>query len=116
MTKPTECKWCGCDKVWLSRGTVIVFDCGSSWSANDGLEISTECRTRCSDLVIQQRDRIQRAVDKLKAAKRYTVSPGPRNTLNWDPDPDGYVTDSPAVDEALAILEGEREGEEKQDE
>lgn len=53
--------------------------------------------------------RIKRAVDTLKAAKRYTVKAGPRNTLNWDPDPDGYVTDSPAVDEALAILEGERD-------
>jgi hypothetical protein len=55
--------------------------------------------------------RIKRAVDTLKTAKRYRVTPGPRNTLNWDSDPDGYVTDSPAVDEALAILEGERDGE-----
>lgn len=109
MEKPTECRWCGCSKVWLSRGTVIVFDCGSSWSATDGLEISTECQTRCSNLVIQQRNRIQRAVDTLKAATRYTVENGHAKTLWWDTNPDGYVTDSKAVDEAIAILEGERD-------
>ena len=109
MEKPTECMWCGCDKVWLSRCTVIVFDCGSSWSATDGLEISTECQTRCSNLVIQQRNRIQRAVEVLKKAERYTVTRGPRNTLDWDRNPDGPVTDSEEVDEALAILEGERD-------
>lgn len=54
-------------------------------------------------------NRIQRAVDELKKAKRYTVTPGPRNTLDWDANPDGSVTDSVAVDEALAILEGERD-------
>ena len=108
MDKPTECRWCGCNKVWMNRCTVIVFDCGSSWSANDGLEISTKCLTKCADLAIQQRDRIQRAVETLKKAKRYTVTPGLRNTLDWDPDPDGSVTDSVAVDEAIAILEGER--------
>ena len=63
----------------------------------------TECRLRVSE------DRIQRAINTLKKAKRYTVTPGPRNTLDWDINPDGSVTDSVAVDEALAILEGERD-------
>lgn len=62
-----------------------------------------ECKLKLAE------DRIQRAIDTLKKAKRYTVTLGPRNTLDWDINPDGSVTDSGEVDEALAILEGERD-------
>ena len=101
MEKQTECRWCGCG-VRL-RGQFTTFQCWTSVVLDNGWSQSTECKLKGLE------DRIQRAVDTLNAAKRYTVTPGPRNTLNWDPDPDGYVTDSPAVDEALAILEGERD-------
>jgi hypothetical protein len=72
---------------------------------DNGWSQSPECKLKGLE------DRIQRAVDTLKAAKRYTVAPGPRNTLDWYRNPDGSATDSAAVDEALAILEGERDGE-----
>ena len=106
MEKPTECKWCG--RGVRNWGPDTVFQCWTILHPRGEWSQSTDCKLGVAE------DRIQRAVDTLKAAKRYTVAPGPRNTLNWDPDPDGYVTDSPAVDEALAILEGERDG--KQDE
>ena len=101
MEKPNECRWCGCG-VHHRYPQAIIYKC---WSSQQGSvwERSLECQIGVAE------KRIQRAIDTLKAAKRYTVSPGPRNTLNWDPDPDGYVTDSPAVDEAIAILEGERD-------
>ena len=100
MDKPNECKWCK-SGVRLN-GQILTFKCwtiflGHAWSQ------SPECKIKGLE------DRIQRAVDKLKAAERYTVAPGPRNTLDWDRNPDGSVTDSAAVDEALAILEGERD-------
>ena len=84
------------------NGQILTFKCwtiflGHAWSQ------SPECKLKGLE------DRIKLAVETLKKAKRYTVKAGPRNTLNWDPDPDGYVTDSPAVDESLAILEGERD-------
>jgi len=50
---------------------------------------------------------IQRAIETLKTASRYTVAPVSRQELNWDKNPDGPVTDSKAVDEAISILEGE---------
>ena len=103
MNQPTECRWCGCGV--RSRGQFTTFQCWTSVVLDNGWSQSTECKLKGLE------DRIQRAVDTLKTAKRYRVTPGPRNTLNWDSDPDGYVTDSPAVDEALAILEGERDGE-----
>ena len=97
MSKPNECKWCGCGV--RSRGQFTTFQCWTSLVLDNGWSQSPECKLKGLE------DRIQRAVEVLKKAKRYTVTPVSRNALTWDPDPDGYVTDSPAVDQALAILE-----------
>lgn len=101
MEKPTECRWCGAEVRTTEQDTVI-FRCGS-WHSETEPEHQHQW-IRCHLNVAEKR--IQRAVETLKKAKRYTVTPGPRNTLDWDTDPDGSVTDSAAVDEALAILEG----------
>ena len=110
MTKPNECKYCGCGDTITNRSDSVTFACRTYWDAHNGgiwVQRDDTCGSHVGDLY----RRIKRAVNTLKAARRYRVSPGPRNTLNWDPDPDGSVTDSPAVDEAIAILEGERDGE-----
>ena len=58
MTKPTECKWCGCGDIWISKCGVIVWQCGSSWSASDKQwEISNRCRELCADQMERLRDR-----------------------------------------------------------
>ena len=101
MTKPTECRWCGCGV--RSRGQFTTFQCWTSVVLDNGWSQSTECKLKLAE------DRIQRAVDELKAAKRFTVENGDFKSLWWDTNPDGYVTDSKAVDEAIAILEGERD-------
>ena len=101
MDRPTECKWCGCG-VRNTNAQTIVYKCWST-QLGDAWDQSVECKLGVAE------DRIQRAVDTLKKAKRYTVTPVSRNALTWDTDPDGYVTDSKAVDEAIAILEGERD-------
>ena len=103
MEKPNECKWCGAKGGSMLWGCAIGFSCGSIFWIDDCI---WTCDDDCAD---GQRNRIQRAVGTLKAAKRYTVTPVSRNALTWDTDPDGYVTDSAAVDKALAILEGERD-------
>ena len=107
MEKPTECRWCGCGDVFASTSDSVMFLCRSHWKTHDlwGSPVWIHS-SECSDGL---RDRIRRSIDTLKAATRYTVTPGPRNTLDWDRNPDGSVTDSVAVDEALAILEGERD-------
>jgi len=107
---PTECKYCGCSDIRSETDSAIHFKCFSSyWHDGSEWNIATNCAARCAVQLVELRERVQRAVDALKKAKRYTVTPGPRNTLDWDRNPDGSVTDSAAVDEALAILEGERE-------
>ena len=107
MTKPNECKYCGCSDTITNRSDSVTFACRTYWDEHNGgiwVQRDDTCGSHVGDLY----RRIKRAVETLKAAKRYTVTPGPRNTLDWDPDPDGYVTDSAEVDEALVILEGER--------
>lgn len=101
MSKPTECKWCGCGV--RSYGQFTTFKCWTSLVLDNGWSQSTECKLKLAE------DRIQRAVDKLKAATRYRVTPVSSGYVEWDTDEDGPVTDSAEVDEALAILEGERD-------
>ena len=101
MDRPTECKWCGCGV--RSYGQFTTFQCWTSLVLDNGWSQSPECKLKGLE------DRIQRAVDELKAATRYTVENGHAKTLWWDTNHDGYVTDSKAVDEAIAILEGERD-------
>ena len=99
MGRPNECKWCGCGV--RSRGQFTTFQCWTSVVLDNGWSQSTECKLKLAE------DRIQRAVDTLKAATRYRVTPASSSYVEWDTDEDGPVTDSAEVDEALAILEGE---------
>ncbi len=101
MDRPTECKWCGCGV--RSYGQFTTFKCWTSLVLDNGWSQSTECKLKLAE------DCIQRAVETLKAAKRFAVENGGLKSLWWDTNPDCYVTDSKAVDEAIAILEGERD-------
>ena len=103
MEKPAECRWCGCGV--RSRGQFTTFKCWTSVVLDNGWSQSPECKLKGLE------DRIKRAVDTLKKAKRYRVSPKTPKTIEWEETVDGIVTDSAAVDEALAILEGERDDE-----
>ena len=102
MEKPTECRWCGAAKSG-EDGDDILFACGS-WHSGSTPEFQY---TQCELNVAQ--NRIRRSIDALKNATRYRVTPVSSGYVEWDTDEDGPVTDSAAVDEALAILEGERE-------
>ena len=101
MDRPSECRWCGCGVQRLLL-QATVYKCWSTQLGNTW-DQSAECKLKVAE------DRIQRAVDTLKAAKRYRVTPVSSGYVEWDTDEDGPVTDSAAVDEALAILEGERD-------
>ena len=101
--RPTECKWCGASDALLRINGWRVFRCGANYHIDVGEWTHGDT---CADTL---RDRIQRAVDTLKNATRYRVTPVSRTEVEWDTSDDGPVTDSAAVDEALAILEGERD-------
>ena len=108
MGRPTECKYCGCSDTITNRSDSVTFACRTYWDEHNGgiwVQRDDTCGSHVGDLY----RRIKRAVDALKAAERYTVTAYGRNQLDWDRNPDGYVTDSVAVDEAIAILEGERD-------
>ena len=97
MSRPTECNWCRSGV--RANGRIIAFRCFTS-VVDDCWSQSPECKLKGLE------DRIQRAVDKLKKAKRYRVTPQTRRTIEWEETVDGIVTDSAAVDDAIAILEG----------
>ena len=108
MSRPSECKWCGCGDTLTNRSDSVTFACRTYWDAHNGgiwVQRDDTCGSHVGDLY----RRIKRAIDTLKTATRYTVENGHAKTLWWDTNHDGYVTDSKAVDEAIAILEGERD-------
>ena len=110
MEKPTECKYCGCRDVSDRSKALIYFRCGTGyWPGTDQWSYANKCVGKCAEQLVEMRVTIQRAIEELKKAERYTVTAYGRNQLDWDRNPDGSVTDSVAVDEALAILEGERD-------
>ena len=112
MSRPTECKWCGCGDIErespIMQSLIVTFACGTM-SDTDASGTRWLRDQRCAGPVGKLYKRIRRAIDKLKAAKRYRVSPKTPKTIEWEETVDGIVTDSAAVDEVIAILEGERE-------
>jgi hypothetical protein len=108
MNRPTKCKWCGCSDTITNRSDSVTFACRTYWDEHNGgvwVQRDDTCGSHVGDLY----RRIKRAVDTLKKAKRYRVTPQTRRTIEWEETVDGIVTDSAEVDEALAILEGERD-------
>jgi len=53
MTKPTECKWCGCGSVHSTSGSHVKFTCRSAWMADGDC---WACSSQCCD---GMKDRIQ---------------------------------------------------------
>jgi len=111
MSRPTECKWCGCGDIErespIMQSLIVTFACGTM-SDTDASGTRWLRDQRCAGPVGKLYKRMRRAVDKLKAAERYKVTPVSRIHVEYYTSDDGLV-DSVAVDEALAILEGERE-------
>jgi len=99
---PSECKFCGLHGVWHIDDDT-VFACGTIWAGRvDVWNQSTGCVE-----IVASRDRIQRALAKLKAAERYRVAPVSRTHLEWWRTPDGPWTESVTLDELARILEGD---------
>ena len=69
---------------------------------DNGWSQSTECKLKCLE------DRIQRAVDALKAVARFDVIPWDGG-VSRDPSDGGGEVDADIVDQVIAILEGERD-------
>lgn len=89
------------------QSLIVSFACGTM-SDTDAGGTRWLRDQRCAGPVGKLYKRIQRAVDELKAAERYRVTPGSRIHVEYYTSDNGLV-DSAEVDEAIAILEGERD-------
>ena len=100
MDRPTECKWCGCGV--RSYGQFTTFKCWTSVVLDNGWSQSPECKLKGLE------DRIQRAIGVLKAARRFDLL---RHTYmaHMDKRSDGEFLEYEQAEQALAILEGERD-------
>ena len=108
MNRPTECKWCGCSEIRRNSSDSIVFGCQTYWNEHNGgfwEQGAYSCTGKTGELY----SRIKRAIKELNKAHRYRVSVERKGVVHWNVVEDGYVTDSVAVDEAISILEGERD-------
>ena len=70
MTKPTECKYCGCEEVATKTDSEIVFRCWSSYlSADDYWTVSNNCGARCAVQLVELRGRVQQADQDIEFMK-----------------------------------------------
>jgi hypothetical protein len=135
MTKPSECKYCGCEEVATKTDCEIVFRCWSSYlSEDDYWTVSNNCGARCAVQLVELRERIQqdiefmkareanfvtalrsrlrtlnerikRAVAVLEGATRFDVIPWDGG-VSRDPSDGGGEVDADVVDQAIEILKG----------
>jgi len=108
--RPTECKWCGAEMQIESPETIVEFDCGSWYHVSSGVwNRDTECLEKCDNRYEQLRDRIRRALEKIKSGKRWSVEKIAKTPLEYYVDPDGWIAQASDVDEVARILEGDDE-------
>jgi len=66
MTRPTECKYCGCSEIRSETDSAIHFRCFSSyWHDGDEWNIATNCAAKCAVQLVELRATVQRAVEVL---------------------------------------------------
>ena len=112
---PNECKYCGCDKFNADSVTMTRFRCGSTYwppvaqaNQDEVWQIANGCAARCAVQLVELRERIQRAVEVLERATRYDFVDGYLPCMSRRSD--GEFIEHDEAEQALAILEGETDG------
>ena len=100
MPRPSECKWCGCGVVHSSSDSHVKFTGRSGWIDGD----LWACGVECSD---NMSDRIRRALEKIKASKRWSAEKNAKTPIEYHPDPDGWIAQGSDMDDVARILEGD---------
>ena len=93
MPKPTECRYCGCDKFNADSVTMTRFRCGSSyWPQAKMWQLSNECAHKCAVQSAEMREQIKQLtaeklalnekLDKMweEAHSRLSFDPGKKST------------------------------------
>lgn len=74
MSRPTECKWCGCREIRTKTDFSSHFWCFSSyWHEYDEWNLSNNCAAACAVQLAELRERVQRAVKSLEKFTRFYV-------------------------------------------
>ena len=115
MTKPNECKWCGCYEIirdgfpTINGGREVLFGCRSVWQ--EDAKVWYRDPLRCGGQVGRLYRRIADSVASLRAIQRHEVTPYTSNRVNWERTPDGsWVLQrevEAVVDDLVRTLEGE---------
>jgi hypothetical protein len=113
MTKPTECKWCGAERIALSpRPNEIYFGCWTSYVVASGeWDQDASCVERLVAQATILREQIRQAVATLRAIQRHEVTPYSSRQVSWERTPDGpwilHREVETVVDDLVRVLEGE---------
>ena len=99
--RPSECKWCGAGDARLRLNGWKVFRCGANYDVD--VDEWTHGDT-CADTL---RDRIQRALAKIKSSKRWSVEKIAKTPIEYYVDPDGWIAQASDMDDVARILEGD---------
>lgn len=111
MSRPTECKYCGCSDVLTSSEAFVHFGCGSGyWPGADQWTYANKCVGKCAAMVAELEERIKRAVEVLEGAERHEMVIDQNGDIDWVEIPEGTVMLSAPANEAIAILKGETDG------
>ena len=106
--RPSECEFCGCSEVardgYLIGGErIVTFRCGTLWTIEDGCGKWLQDKIGCGRHVGELYRRIQRALEKLKAAKRHDFVVNFMSSMQQRDDGDFVEFDD--VDQVIQILE-----------
>ena len=114
MTKPSECRWCGAERIALSpRPNEIYFGCWTTYRPDtDAWDQDASCVERMAAQATILREQIRQALERLKSAQRYDVEPY-EDSVSHDYHDAGQHVNADCVDQAIQILEGESDGETK---
>lgn len=104
MTKPTECKWCGCRDTTTNRSDSVTFACGTYWDDHHG-GVWVQHHDTCGGLVGDLYRRIRRALEALMTAKRHEFVVNFLSSMQQRDDGDFVEFDD--VEKVIQILEGE---------
>lgn len=111
MTKPSECKYCGCEEIRSETNSAIHFKCFSSyWHDGDEWNIATNCAAKCAVQLVELRERIQRALERLETATRFELVRDEYGAYMKGRGSWGNWLDVIEVEQAIEILKGETDG------
>lgn len=111
MNRPNKCKWCGAGVGPEPLSLLFIrYECRSSfWIQPNEWQMSQGCAFVAANQVDQYRDRIQRALDELRAATRFELVRDEHGAYMKGRNSWGNWLDVIEIEKVVKILEGEND-------